>query len=235
MSKELDFDIPEIPMDPSYTVQDYVYLRLRNAIMLGALQPGTTLTMRGLADLLNLSPTPIREALRRLSTEHAVQVLGNRRMTIPKMDRGRFEELIALRIAIEVHAAIRALPYISDIIVEKLTALDNLMDQKIANDDLDQLTLLNQEFHRILYTANPHQTAMPIVESVWLQLGPFQRQVIKRVSEFYLVDRHKEILGALKSRDATALSIAIENDIRDGTVRAGIELLTKQSLATPAA
>jgi len=229
MTKELKFDIPDIEMDPTLTTQDYVYARLRNAIMLGAIEPGTSLTMRGLAQQLKLSPTPIREALRRLSTENAVEVMGNRRMTIPQMTRSRFDELVALRITVEVHAAERSLPYISDIIIQKLTEIDRIMDQKVAEGDLDQLTLLNHEFHRTLYTVNPYQAAMPIVESIWLQLGPFQRQVIKRVKEYYLVDRHKEILEALKSRDATALSIAIESDIRDALIRSGRDLLLKQS------
>ncbi|KIO47727.1 GntR family transcriptional regulator, partial [Nitrosospira sp. NpAV] len=77
------------------------------------------LTMRGLADCLGLSPTPVREAVRRLSSEHAIQIKDNRRMTVPLMTLDRFEELVALRVAIEVHTAKRALPYMSDVIIEK--------------------------------------------------------------------------------------------------------------------
>jgi len=35
--------------------------------------------------------------------------------------------------------------------------------------------LLNQRFHTLLYTANPDGTGMPLVESLWLQLGPCMR------------------------------------------------------------
>ncbi len=218
-------DIPDICVASGATTQEYVYERLRNAIMLGAIQPGTSLTMRGLAERLGLSPTPVREAVRRLSSEHAIQIMDNRRMTVPLMTRDRFEELVALRVAVEVHTASRALPYVSDVIIEKLTEIDDRMDRFVSAKDLDQLTLQNQAFHRTLYTVNPAQAAMPIVESIWLQLGPFQRQVITRVTEDYKIDRHKEILAALRARDANALDDAIANDIRDGVLKSGRNLL----------
>ncbi|MFD3190229.1 GntR family transcriptional regulator [Sedimentitalea sp. HM32M-2] len=227
MNKTLNLNIPEIETGSGSTTQDHVYRRLRNAIMLGAIEPGTSLTMRGLAEHLDLSPTPVREALRRLSSEHAVEVMGNRRMIIPEMTPGKFEELVALRVTLEVHAAVRSLPYVSDILIEELTGLDDEMDRLVEARDLDALTLRNQEFHRILYAANAHQASMPVIESVWLQLGPFQRQVIKKVAEFYLIDRHKEILEALRQRDAQALSAAIEGDIRDGLLHSGRELLQR--------
>ena len=70
MTTNDEFNIPDIPRIPGATTQEYVYERLRNAIMLGAIEPGTSLTMRGLAERLDLSPTPVREAVRRLMAEH---------------------------------------------------------------------------------------------------------------------------------------------------------------------
>ncbi|MFD2739105.1 GntR family transcriptional regulator [Sulfitobacter aestuarii] len=229
MSNDIPLPLPDLPGSAGQTTQEQVYLRLRNAIMVGAISPGTSLTIRGLAEMLSLSPTPIREAMRRLSSENAVEVLGNRRMNVPRMSLGRFEELVALRVAVEAHAACRALPFVSDHLIERLTILDGQMDRLIAEDSLDELTLLNHDFHRLLYTANPDQASMPLVESIWLQLGPFQRQVIRRVSEYYQVDRHKEILAALAIRDPAALSVAIRSDIADGIVAHGRALLSGTS------
>lgn len=227
MTRNGAFDIPETPEMPGATTQEYVYERLRNAIMLGAIAPGTSLTMRGIAERLGLSPTPVREAVRRLSSENAIQINDNRRMTVPLMSAERFEELVALRIAVEVHAAQRALPYVSDILIEKLSEIDDSMDVYVAQHDLDQLTLLNQAFHRMLYCANPAQASLPMIESIWLQIGPFQRQVITRVTEYYEIDRHKEILTALGSRDAAALHAAITHDIQDGVLDSGRLLLSQ--------
>lgn len=227
MMKNDHLSLPDIPQARGLTTQGYVYERLRNAIMLGAIPPGTTLTMRGLASLLSLSPTPVREAVRRLSSENAIQIKENGRMTVPLMTPERFEELVALRVAIELHSARRGLPHVSDILIDKMAEIDEQMDQDVARQNLNQLTLLNQTFHRTLYTANQAQASMPVVESIWLQLGPFQRQVITRVAEYYQIDRHKEILAALKVRDTAALERAITNDINDGILSSGRSLLAK--------
>lgn len=228
------FDLPEIPRHPSMTTQEYVHARLRNAIMVGVVQPESTLTIRGLAEYLELSPTPVREALRRLSSERAIELLGNRRISIPVMTASRFDEILRLRMTLECHAARRALPFVSEVLIDRMRRIDDSMDADVQARDMDALTIANHEFHRVLYTANPHQTVMPVIESVWLQLGPFQRQMIRELEQFYLIDRHKEILAALERRCGVALTEAIEADIEDGIGRAGREVLcARQSDESP--
>ena len=229
MSKKPEFSIPETPSESDRTTQQYVYERLRHAIMVGAIEPGTALTMRGLAEAMELSPTPVREAVRRLSSENAILINENRRISIPLMTQGRFEELIALRISLEVHAARRALPYVSDIKIAEMKLVDDEMDRAIVKRDLDRLTMLNHRFHRTLYTVNPDQVSLPLIESVWLQIGPFQRQVLELLDEFHEVDRHKDILLALESRDVAALVQATRQNIRESISRAGRKLLAARS------
>src|SRR5690606_26080621 len=60
-----------------------VYRELRNAIMSGAIMPGTTVTIRALAKALGTSQMPAREALRRLVAEHALEMLPNRTVKLP--------------------------------------------------------------------------------------------------------------------------------------------------------
>lgn len=218
-------ELPQIPRSPAMTTQEYAYARLRNAIMLGALRPGTGLTFRGLAERMGLSPTPIREAVRRLSSENAIEVLGNRRLRLPEMTPGRFEELVRLRIALETHAATRAFPWLSDIAIARLAGLDDRMDAALAARDLDGLTRLNQQFHKLLYGLNPDQAAIPLIDSVWLQLGPFQRRAIEHLDGRGTADHHKAMLEAMRARDLDALCAAIERDVQDGPARAGRRLL----------
>ena len=219
------FSIPALTRTEQMTSHEYVYARLRYALMTGAIVPGTALKIRALAVYLGISPTPVREALRRLCSESALEVLGNRRIVVPRRNAGRFDELILLRVNLECLAAKRALPYVSNILIEKMALIDEQMDRAAAGRNYNALTVLNQDFHEALYTANPNQSILPLIQSVWLQLGPFQRQVMDRVLNFYEVDRHKEVLDALKTRDTGALCAATEADIRDGIGRAGAEVM----------
>ncbi len=228
---QMMYDIPDLEMTADITSQERAYQRLRHAILVGAIPTGATLTMRGLADKLGIGLTPIREALRRLNSEAAIQMQDNRRMLVPAMTAGRFDDLIATRIALETHAAKRALPYVSNVLIDSLQAIDAQMDAALSADDYDALTVLNQAFHSKLYCANPNQTSMSLVESVWLQLGPFQREVITALETFYVVDRHKEILTALETRNEAALVAAIQHDIEDGVGAAGKNAIASRSKA----
>lgn len=215
MPETAGLELPEVPRLQRETSQQYAYSRLRHSLMIGAIAPGRAITIRGIAQALGLSATPVREALRRLSSEHAIKVLANRRIVVPQLDPRRFRELLALRITIERHAAVRALDHVSDGLVAELAEIDRAMDAAIERHHHAALVTLNHKFHAAIYTANPDQIVMPVIESVWLQLGPFQRAAAVQVRERYRVDRHREILEALSTRDAAALGAAVEADISD--------------------
>jgi len=194
----------------------WVYLLLRNNLLCGRIEPGKPLTIRGLAEVLGVSPMPVREALHRLACEGAVEVKNNRRVIVPLMTAEKFSELCDLRILLETHAAAGALPYIKEPDIETLDRLDAAVDAAVEANDTDNISLANQAFHRYLYSANPFQISVPLIESLWLQLGPFSRIAIDKLEKVYLVDRHAEAIAALKKRDAFGLQRAIEADIRDG-------------------
>ena len=194
----------------------WVYQLLRNNLMCGRIEPGIALTIRGLAQLLEVSPMPVREALHRLACEGAVEVKNNRRVIVPAMTAEKFRELSELRILLETHAAEGALPYINEADITKLEQIDARIDEAIDSNDVDNISLHNQAFHRYLYQANPFQISVPLIESLWLQLGPFSRIAISKLEKSYLVDRHVEALEALRQRNLFRLRRAIEADIRDG-------------------
>lgn len=208
--------LPALLKPVGMTTHDYVFSRLRQALMVGAIRPGASLTIRGLADELDSSPTPIREALRQLTSIGALHFLENRRIVVPPMTAERFEELISLRIVLEQLAAQRAIPHINDRQIERLVEMDVAIDQAIARHDKGDALLANQRFHRAIYCTNPDQIVMPMIESVWLQLGPILGIAMEHVAELYVVDRHHEIIGALRARSPVAVATAVSADIREG-------------------
>lgn len=209
-------ELPQVRRPACMTTQEYAYQRLRKALILGTIAPGVSLTIRGLACALGMSPTPVREALRRLGSEHAITVLENRRIRVPVMSPERLRELVALRAAVESHAAVRTLPHLTDLAIDHLAQIDDELTTAVARRDLDQQVMLNQQFHRTLYVANPQSVVIPVIESIWLQLGPFLRIAGNHVHDLYHVDRHAEALAALRKRDADALAQAIRDDIYEG-------------------
>ncbi len=195
------------------TAQETAYLTLRNAAMVGTFKSGQPITIRGIATRLDMSATPIREAFRRLSAERAFTVLENRRIMIPDLSRSRLEELIELRVSLETHAAVRAIPYLSDKKIETLIQLDEQANEAVRKKDHARVVVTNQEFHSCLYESNPEQIIMPMIESVWLQIGPVLKEAA-RTADRLEHDYHIDIIDSLKARDVTAVADAIANDIR---------------------
>ena len=207
--------------ETSESVKQWVYRVLRRGIMAGGFEPGEPVTINGLAETLGVSAMPVREALHRLVSEGALELLDNRRVRVPDLDAEGFEEVLEARVALETRAAERALPFIDDLYLARLRVLDGLADQALAARDFGRLVEANFDFHRCLYTARPDMVTLPLIESLWLRLGPFMRRAGETLSQTYQVDRHAEALAAILARDAEALKAAIAADIRDGTGHLG--------------
>ncbi len=81
-------------------LSDRAYRELRRMIVDGELQQGKRLTERGLAELLEISPTPIREALQRLEHEWLIERRGPRTVVVAGANRRRLRELRVLEAAL---------------------------------------------------------------------------------------------------------------------------------------
>ena len=184
--------------------------------MTGRFPPGVAVTIRGLAALLGTSAMPVREAMRRLAAEQALELLDNRRARVPDMTPGRFGALIEARVLLEVAAATRALPHVDAARLAELRRLDQTVNEVFARGDIERTIETNLAFHRRLYTLTPDDALTTLIESVWLQIGPFMRAALRDAGVYYRVDRHAEALAAIEARDVRALAVAIEADIRDG-------------------
>src|SRR5699024_4022176 len=129
--------IMPIPMpDTGITRQEWVYRQLREAIMGGQFVPGRSVTLRGIATMLDVSLTPVREALRRLVAERALEAHGNRRVSVPNMTPDKLAEICAVRVALETLAAERALPAIDDARLARLWRLNEQVDEAVDAGDI---------------------------------------------------------------------------------------------------
>jgi DNA-binding GntR family transcriptional regulator len=211
-----DFELRMQAKEAQMKTHQWVYQLLRTNLLCGRIGPGHALTIRGLAQMLDVSPMPIREALHRLACEGAVEVKDNRRVIVPNMTAEKFNELCQLRVLLETHAAVSALPHINSGDIDKLENIDAQIDIAVEAGEVEEISLINQDFHRTLYELNPFQKSVALIESLWLQLGPFSRIVISKLEKAYLVDRHVEAIDALKNKDFDGLRLAIKADIHDG-------------------
>ncbi len=208
------------------TVQERVYRELRDFIVTGRFVPGRPVTLRGVAVELGVSPMPVREALRQLVAERALVVLDNRRIAVPAMSASRFAELCLARTLLEPELATLALPRTSSADAAAMTAIDRNIDLALERGDTEAYMRENYAFHFRLYRAAGSSVLLPLVDSLWLQVGPFLRKVVGRLGTGNVVDRHRAAVAAIRRRDEAALRDAIRADILDGQEIINRDVLT---------
>lgn len=214
----------------SNTAHEEVYIYLRRLIISGQLEPGKALSVRGLAADCNVSAMPAREAIKSLVALGALEQTATRRIMVSKMTPGKFRELIIARRMLEPALASLALERLStkakqrDALAAKLTLIDSRLDDAIKAGDVSAYGKWNSEFHFALYEAADAPVMLGLVESLWLQIGPFMRIVLGRRGTSALVDQHQEAIAAIKDCDALKLEEAIRGDIMDGMSHIAIDV-----------
>jgi DNA-binding GntR family transcriptional regulator len=198
------------------TQQERVYNRLREAILNGHFQPGRSVTLRGVAELLDVSPMPVREALRRLTAERALELFSNRRVAVPIMTITKLEEICDARVALETAAAERALAGIGEAELSHLREIDHAVNRSIDEHDVQAYISGNYRFHFTLYGYGNSEVTLPLIESLWMQTAPFMRLVLDRYGLGGQPDRHEQALDAIERRSSSGLRRAIELDIAEG-------------------
>jgi DNA-binding GntR family transcriptional regulator len=194
-----------------------VYDMLRHRLVTGAIKPDQIMSSRAIARELSISPMPVREAISRLAAERVLEIKSKSSVVIPQMTLDRFNDLLFSRLQLEPAAAVRALPAVTNEMIDALEQIDHRMNVGLDSGDVAAYMLGNYEFHFKLYGAEPAPTLMRLIEMLWLQFGPMMRVVFERYGTSQNEDdQHPLILQALRDRDADALRRAVTADITDG-------------------
>jgi DNA-binding GntR family transcriptional regulator len=212
--------LPGIARVSSETLGGRVYRGLRDYLMAGQAQPGQKLTLRDLAYALGTSPMPVREAVRRLAAEGALEALPNRAIRVPVMTRPRFVELRRIRVALEGLAVEEAAARVTPDDLKRLAELNTAFTQEMRRRNTDEARLFraNKDFHFLVYERAEMPVLLATIEGLWVQIGP----VLHRSLRIRAIAQHRgnpaphwheRLIRALKRRDASAARSAIEGDL----------------------
>lgn len=205
-------NLPQMKREP---LHDQVYQALCQQLMEGAFEQGQKLPVRPIADSLNTSIAPVREALARLLSEGALEATASGAVFVPIMTSRRFKCLMRIRLALEGMAAELAVPQLTTEEISQIKTLSRDTEAAFQEGPEKMLTYLkgNQEFHFALYAgAKDSPELTRLIQSLWLQTGPFLRSV--PLYEIDVYNYHIDIVAGLEVRDAAAVRKALEDDLR---------------------
>lgn len=194
---------------------EQAYTFIRSGILSGELAPGTLLPEKELAAKLEVSRTPVRQALRRLLQEDLVEVGYRRQIAVRAVSPDTRREVFLIREALErlaVTEACRVMP------VEEMDYLRLLlMRQQRASDarDMAEVIDLDEEFHQHIATG----AGLPTVVKFLSHIRAFVRLMgLEAVGQpgrsASVVAEHERIVDALEKRDAEVAVAAMLEHLR---------------------
>jgi DNA-binding GntR family transcriptional regulator len=133
------------------SVREQTYEYLKSAIFSGQFRPGERLAEEHLAEELQVSRTPVREALHKLEQDGLIEPLESRGFCIPNDSPEEIEDLFELRMVLEGYALRIICGRITD---EQIAILEGVVDQAddaLRREKIDEVFQLNTLFHDTLH------------------------------------------------------------------------------------
>lgn len=147
------------------SLADRAYTELRSAIMDRRLAPGSAIVEAELAEMLGVSRTPVREALRRCELEGYLTRHENGRLVVELPTAEMVEQLFVVRVMIEDYAVRQAATRISE---AELASLDDLVTEDfeaLGRPRTERLAEINGEIHGTILGASRNRTLVALMRS----------------------------------------------------------------------
>jgi DNA-binding GntR family transcriptional regulator len=186
---------------PFRTKRDIAAAMLRTMIITGEMAPGTRLTLVQLAEELNLSLTPVREAIQQLESEGFVEVVNHKGGVVVDFDRDKLQELYAMRAGLEGMVARIGTEEITDEGIEAMAAA--LAELQSCQGDLEEQIALDMAFHTVLFSAAGREGWLRTIRQLWQQSVRYRLASSASLGYEKLDRDHRALLKAVRDRDGT--------------------------------
>lgn len=202
------------PLRRRRQLSDEVASHLRQSIMAGELAPGASVRADVIGDVLDVSATPVREALHALRAEGFLELAPRRGFTVAPLTDVDIRDIFEAHALIAGELAARASQRINDQQIDELRAIHSRLMAAANNDEHDILEQINHEFHRAVYKCADS-------ERLRWALGSFVKYV---PSTFYAqidgwpettANDHASVLEAIIARDSEVARNTMAQHIRN--------------------
>lgn len=187
----------------SLTKSEAVYRETRWRILTGALPPSTAINQAELGLQFGVSPTPVREALRRLESEGLVTFVAHAMVLVSALDLAEFDDLYAIRVRLDPYAghlaALNRTP-------EDIALLQELLHPHPAIDgEVHDRFETNRRFHRAVYAASGNAQLTAMLDQLWDRTERYRVILVANESD----DGGKSVLREHSDHEHEAIASAV--------------------------
>lgn len=190
-----------------------IYLDIRTAIITGELEPGQHVSETDLGTKLNVSRTPVREALVLLAREGLINAISKVGTFVAPIDPSKVAEAQFLREAVEL-ASIRSIAFpLDDAVVAAVE--HNLLQQAKVVDDFRAFFELDEQFHRLLMALAGHEESWHAISAAKGHLDRARMIGMKDLhSSDFLLDQHRAIFDSVLAEELEQAAVLLQAHVR---------------------
>ena len=198
-------------MTTTLTRSEHVQQILEQEIFSGILQPGARLDEMELAARLDVSRTPVREALRHLAAAGLIEIRNRQPAQVARLSAHKLIEMFQVMAQLEGLCAKLAARRIS---TEHLAALNELQATLVTlvdSDDADEFYEVNRRFHELIYEASQNKFLAEQTRALRNRVGSYRRMVTQRASRrIDTIPEHDAVLRCIARGDEEGADKAMQ-------------------------
>lgn len=189
---------------------DTVYNYLRESILTGDIASGERIVMRNIANNLNVSDIPVREALQLLKADGLVKIIPYSGAIVTSPSLKDLEEAMIIRTSLEKLAIETSAPKLTEKDITELKLCLNKMKNSLNKNDYRRYSVYNRKFHNILFR-HTYKLLLTIMEYVNCQSERARIIFKKPLSILQSFNEHEQMLKAIEKKDFNSLTQIIIN------------------------
>ncbi|PZE22176.1 GntR family transcriptional regulator [Paenibacillus xerothermodurans] len=190
------------------------YQYMKQKILDGTYKPSQKLIESQLAEEIGVSRNTVKKALLKLEQDNLVKIENNKGATIKYFTLEEVINYLEIREVLEGLVAATAAKTITD---DELNRLEQTLEQMaihLQDNNFDEYSALNKQFHSIIYKASKKDQAVELINMIKTQLIRYQfRTILVPGRNENSLMEHKRILQALIDRDEDAAANAAKAHI----------------------
>ena len=186
-----------------YSLRGKVYDRIREDILNGVYKEHEELKEATLGKMMEVSRTPVREALRQLELEGLVEIIPNKGARVTGITKKDIEDIYQIRYLLEGLSARWATEHVTEELIDKMEEILYLTEFHANKGNFGQVYDLDSQFHELMYEASGSKILNHILSDFHMYVTRIRKATLASDSRSKnSTEEHRAILEAIKERDA---------------------------------
>lgn len=184
------------------TRAEQIQQQLEKEIFTGVLLPGSRLDEMELANRLNVSRTPVREALRHLGAAGLVEIRNRQPAMVIRLSAHRIIEMFQVMAELEGLCAKLAARRIGAPQLTQLQKYQDQLEQLLGDDDVERFYEVNRQFHELIYESAQNEFLAMQTRTLRNRVSSYRRMVTRRPAQRQnTIAEHDAVLRCIAQGD----------------------------------